>query len=140
MAADDKSSSSSSADWTAEPPVISPSSPSHLTHFKPLTPEQDEPPLRSAYSSFVNLFRFNNKAPTGSIGSFNSTFNSSTDELKIILLQRRIDWLKTRRKSDASLSHDPRTAVQLRTALKRLKEIMEGKSQSQHLVQRKLSN
>lgn len=34
------------------------------------------------------------------------------------------------RKSDASLSnHDPRTAVQLRTALKRLKEIMEGKSQ-----------
>lgn len=34
------------------------------------------------------------------------------------------------RKSDAALSnHDPRTAVQLRTALKRLKEIMEGKSQ-----------
>lgn len=34
------------------------------------------------------------------------------------------------RKSDTSLSgHDPRTAVQLRTALKRLKEIMEGRSQ-----------
>jgi len=34
------------------------------------------------------------------------------------------------RKSDTTLSnHDPRTAVQLRTALKRLKEIMEGKSQ-----------
>lgn len=34
------------------------------------------------------------------------------------------------RKSDTALSnHDPRTAVQLRTALKRLKEIMEGKSQ-----------
>lgn len=34
------------------------------------------------------------------------------------------------RKSDTPLSnHDPRTAVQLRTALKRLKEIMEGKSQ-----------
>lgn len=38
--------------------------------------------------------------------------------------------LDSSRKSDASLSnHDPRTAVQLRTALKRLKEIMEGKSQ-----------
>jgi hypothetical protein len=61
MAADDKSSSSSSTDWTAEQPVLSPSSPSHLTQFKPLTPEQDEPPLRSAYSSFVNLFRFSNK-------------------------------------------------------------------------------
>lgn len=61
MAADDKSSSSSSTDWSVEPPVISPTSPSHLTHFKPLTPEQDEPPLRSAYSSFVSLFRFNNK-------------------------------------------------------------------------------
>lgn len=61
MAADDKSSSSSSTDWSAEPHVLSPTSPSHLTHFKPLTPEQDEPPLRSAYSSFVNLFRFNNK-------------------------------------------------------------------------------
>ena len=34
------------------------------------------------------------------------------------------------RKSDTPLSnHDPRTAVQLRTALKRLKEIMEGRSQ-----------
>lgn len=34
------------------------------------------------------------------------------------------------RKSDTPLNnHDPRTAVQLRTALKRLKEIMEGKSQ-----------
>lgn len=36
----------------------SPGSPSHLTHFKPLTPDQDEPPFKSAYSSFVNLFRF----------------------------------------------------------------------------------
>lgn len=60
MAADDKS-SSSSTDWSTEPPIISSASPSHLTHFKPLTPEQDEPPLRSAYSSFVNLFRFNTK-------------------------------------------------------------------------------
>lgn len=58
MAAEDKASSSSSAmDWSSEPP-LSPTSPSHLTHFKPLTPEQDEPPLRSAYSSFVSLFRF----------------------------------------------------------------------------------
>ncbi len=58
MAAEDKASSSSSAmDWSSEAP-LSPTSPSHLTHFKPLTPEQDEPPLRSAYSSFVSLFRF----------------------------------------------------------------------------------
>lgn len=61
MAADDKSLSSSSTDWSFEHPVVSATSPSHLTHFKPLTPEQDDPPLRSAYSSFVSLFRFNNK-------------------------------------------------------------------------------
>uniref|UniRef100_A0A672T045 1-phosphatidylinositol 3-phosphate 5-kinase n=1 Tax=Sinocyclocheilus grahami TaxID=75366 RepID=A0A672T045_SINGR len=96
MAAEDKASSSS------EQP-LSPTSPSHLTHFKPLTPEQDEPPLRSAYSSFVSLFRFSKEG---------------------------------RRKSEAPLgSHDPRTAVQLRTALKRLKEIMEGKSQDSDLKQ-----
>uniref|UniRef100_A0A3Q2Z2S7 1-phosphatidylinositol 3-phosphate 5-kinase n=1 Tax=Hippocampus comes TaxID=109280 RepID=A0A3Q2Z2S7_HIPCM len=59
MASGDKFVPSSSSNWSVEPPVISPTSPSHLTHFKPLTPEQDEPPLRSAYSSFVNLFRFN---------------------------------------------------------------------------------
>lgn len=59
MAADNKSTSSSSTlDWNSEPP-LSPTSPSHLTHFKPLTPDQDEPPLRSAYSSLVSLFRFN---------------------------------------------------------------------------------
>lgn len=59
MAADDRSTSSSSTlDWSSEPPP-SPTSPSHLTHFKPLTPDQDEPPLRSAYSSLVSLFRFN---------------------------------------------------------------------------------
>lgn len=60
MAADDKSSSSSSTlDWVPEPPPSPvPTSPSHLTHFKPLSPEQEEPPLRSAYSSFVSLFRF----------------------------------------------------------------------------------
>lgn len=39
------------------------------------------------------------------------------------------------RKSETPLSnHDPRTAVQLRTALKRLKEIMEGKSQVRFLT------
>lgn len=54
MAAEDKA----AMDWSSEP-ALSPTSPSHLTHFKPLTPEQDEPPLRSAYSSFVSLFRFN---------------------------------------------------------------------------------
>lgn len=42
--------------------------------------------------------------------------------------------VESSRKSDTPLSnHDPRTAVQLRTALKRLKEIMEGKSQVQCL-------
>lgn len=60
MAADDKS-SSSLMEWTTETSVNLPVSPSRLTHFKPLSPEQDEPPLRSAYSSFVNLFRFSNK-------------------------------------------------------------------------------
>ncbi|XP_074002118.1 1-phosphatidylinositol 3-phosphate 5-kinase isoform X2 [Numenius arquata] len=55
MAADDKR--SPTLDATSELPH-SPSSPSHLTHFKPLTPDQDEPPFKSAYSSFVNLFRF----------------------------------------------------------------------------------
>lgn len=55
MAADDKR--SPTLDSTSELPH-SPSSPSHLTHFKPLTPDQDEPPFKSAYSSFVNLFRF----------------------------------------------------------------------------------
>lgn len=55
MAADDKQ--SPTLDSTSDLPR-SPSSPSHLTHFKPLTPDQDEPPFKSAYSSFVNLFRF----------------------------------------------------------------------------------
>lgn len=55
MAADDKR--SPTLDSSSDLPR-SPSSPSHLTHFKPLTPDQDEPPFKSAYSSFVNLFRF----------------------------------------------------------------------------------
>ncbi|XP_063503921.1 1-phosphatidylinositol 3-phosphate 5-kinase isoform X14 [Pongo pygmaeus] len=46
----------------------SPTSPSHLTHFKPLTPDQDEPPFKSAYSSFVNLFRFNKERAEGGQG------------------------------------------------------------------------
>ncbi|OXB75804.1 UNVERIFIED_CONTAM: hypothetical protein H355_009615 [Colinus virginianus] len=103
MAADDKR--SPTLDSTTDIPR-SPSSPSHLTHFKPLTPDQDEPPFKSAYSSFVNLFRF------------------SKDN---------------RRKVEPPLGgHDPRTAVQLRslsTVLKRLKEIMEGKSQDSDLKQ-----
>ncbi|XP_068428368.1 1-phosphatidylinositol 3-phosphate 5-kinase isoform X2 [Clinocottus analis] len=160
MAADDKSSSSSSTDWSVEPPVSSPTSPSHLTHFKPLTPEQDEPPLRSAYSSFVNLFRFNNKedgrppstvtektdvpspspqserrswsaSPTQSLYSSRSHRKQHPD-----LLRRTSTASDCSRKSDTPLSnHDPRTAVQLRTALKRLKEIMEGKSQDSDLKQ-----
>uniref|UniRef100_A0A3B3ZKP4 Uncharacterized protein n=1 Tax=Periophthalmus magnuspinnatus TaxID=409849 RepID=A0A3B3ZKP4_9GOBI len=128
MAADDKSSSSSSTDWSIDPPVLSPTSPSHLTHFKPLTPEQDEPPLRSAYSSFVNLFRFSNKGQ-----DYQQHWAPS------LLCRRKKEELVRQsfpvsRKSDSSLSsHDPRTAVQLRTALKRLKEIMEGKSQVMQL-------
>ncbi|XP_054470984.1 1-phosphatidylinositol 3-phosphate 5-kinase isoform X1 [Anoplopoma fimbria] len=160
MAADDKSSSSSSTDWSVEPPVSSPSSPSHLTHFKPLTPEQDEPPLRSAYSSFVNLFRFNNKedgrppstvsekpdvpspSPQSDRGSWSSSptqsFYSSRSHQKQHPdhLRRTSTASDGSRKSDTPLSnHDPRTAVQLRTALKRLKEIMEGKSQDSDLKQ-----
>ncbi|KAF1382975.1 hypothetical protein PFLUV_G00149410 [Perca fluviatilis] len=159
MAADDKSSSSSSTDWSVEPPVLSPTSPSHLTHFKPLTPEQDEPPLRSAYSSFVNLFRFNNKeegrppstssekpdVPPPSPQSERSWSSSPTHSLYGSRPHRKQhpDHLRRTstasdgsRKSDTPLSnHDPRTAVQLRTALKRLKEIMEGKSQDSDLKQ-----
>nr|XP_046260042.1 1-phosphatidylinositol 3-phosphate 5-kinase isoform X2 [Scatophagus argus] len=160
MAADDKSSSSSSTDWSAEPPVVSPSSPSHLTHFKPLTPEQDEPPLRSAYSSFVNLFRFNNKeegrpvssasekqdvpspSPQSEGRSWSTSPSHSLHGLRTHQKQHPDHLRRTStvsdgsRKSDTPLSsHDPRTAVQLRTALKRLKEIMEGKSQDSDLKQ-----
>uniref|UniRef100_A0A8D3ARW3 1-phosphatidylinositol 3-phosphate 5-kinase n=1 Tax=Scophthalmus maximus TaxID=52904 RepID=A0A8D3ARW3_SCOMX len=160
MAADDKSSSSSSTEWSVEPPTVSPASPSHLTHFKPLTPEQDDPPLRSAYSSFVNLFRFNNKeegrlpsatsekpdAPTHSPQSERRSWSTSpSHSLHGSRSQRKQHGEHLRRtstasdgsrKADAPLSnHDPRTAVQLRTALKRLKEIMEGKSQDSDLKQ-----
>uniref|UniRef100_A0A3B3VMV4 Uncharacterized protein n=1 Tax=Poecilia latipinna TaxID=48699 RepID=A0A3B3VMV4_9TELE len=146
MAADDKSSSSSSTEWNIEPPASSPTSPSHLTHFKPLTPEQDEPPLRSAYSSFVNLFRFSSKGRVWSQSrSSESVFldspshsvhNSRTHQKQHPDILRRTSTVSDgSRKSDASLSsHDPRTAVQLRTALKRLKEIMEGKSQHRPIV------
>ncbi|XP_028250028.1 1-phosphatidylinositol 3-phosphate 5-kinase isoform X3 [Parambassis ranga] len=158
MAADDKSSSSN--DWNVEPPVISPTSPSHLTHFKPLTPEQDEPPLRSAYSSFVNLFRFTSKeegrppstaseksdAPSPSPQSERRSWSSSPSHSVYSSrlhrkqhpehLRRTSTASDGSRKSDTPLSnHDPRTAVQLRTALKRLKEIMEGKSQDSDLKQ-----
>ncbi|XP_051564156.1 1-phosphatidylinositol 3-phosphate 5-kinase-like isoform X2 [Myxocyprinus asiaticus] len=198
MAAEDKASSSSSAmDWSSEPP-LSPTSTSHLTHFKPLTPEQDEPPLRSAYSSFVSLFRFSkektgaNIAPAKKLGKLGKS--SLCTVIKVIsrknkddlgesrlreegrpasvteksqsassspqgprrnwsspshsihgpethrkhseLLRRTSTASEGRRKSEAPLgSHDPRTAVQLRTALKRLKEIMEGKSQDSDLKQ-----
>uniref|UniRef100_A0A7N5ZU61 1-phosphatidylinositol 3-phosphate 5-kinase n=1 Tax=Anabas testudineus TaxID=64144 RepID=A0A7N5ZU61_ANATE len=157
MAADDKS--SSSADWNFEPPVISPTSPFHLTHFKPLTPEQDDPPLRSAYSSFVNLFRFNNKdegrppvivaekqeVPSPSQSEQSSWSSSPTHSVYGSRTHRKQHPEHLRRtstasdgsrKSDTPLSnHDPRTAVQLRTALKRLKEIMEGRSQDSDLKQ-----
>uniref|UniRef100_A0A669E192 Phosphoinositide kinase, FYVE finger containing n=1 Tax=Oreochromis niloticus TaxID=8128 RepID=A0A669E192_ORENI len=156
MATDDKSSSSSSTDWSVEPAGISPTSPSHLTHFKPLTPEQDEPPLRSAYSSFVNLFRFNNKdegrppstasekpdIPAPSPQSERRSWSTSPSHSRTHRKQHPDHYRRTSTasegsgKSVASLSnHDPRTAVQLRTALKRLKEIMEGRSQDSDLKQ-----
>uniref|UniRef100_A0A8C2A1P4 1-phosphatidylinositol 3-phosphate 5-kinase n=1 Tax=Cyprinus carpio TaxID=7962 RepID=A0A8C2A1P4_CYPCA len=146
MAAEDKASSSSSAmDWSSEQP-LSPTSPSHLTHFKPLTPEQDEPPLRSAYSSFVSLFRFSkgkteffsrHYGPRRNWSSpSHSIHGSETHRKHSELLRRTSTASEGRRKSEAPLgSHDPRTAVQLRTALKRLKEIMEGKSQDSDLKQ-----
>lgn len=160
MAADDKSSSSSSTDWSTEPPVLSPTSPSHLTHFKPLTPEQDEPPLRSAYSSFVSLFRFNNReegrTPSSVAEKADVPSPSPQSERRSWSVSPSLSGHGSRshrkqhpdhhrrtstasdgsRKSESSLSsHDPRTAVQLRTALKRLKEIMEGKSQDSDLKQ-----
>uniref|UniRef100_A0A8C5KZJ4 1-phosphatidylinositol 3-phosphate 5-kinase n=1 Tax=Jaculus jaculus TaxID=51337 RepID=A0A8C5KZJ4_JACJA len=145
----------------------SPTSPSHLTHFKPLTPDQDEPPFKSAYSSFVNLFRFNKERGEGSQGEQQSPSGSwSSPQLSSRAqsvrspipykkqlneeLQRRSSVLEnslshsqentdTRRKADPVFGgHDPRTAVQLRslsTVLKRLKEIMEGKSQDSDLKQ-----
>ncbi|XP_051998627.1 1-phosphatidylinositol 3-phosphate 5-kinase-like isoform X2 [Xyrauchen texanus] len=169
MAAEDQASSSSSAmDWSSEPP-LSPTSTSHLTHFKPLTPEQDEPPLRSAYSSFVSLFRFSKEktganiapakkleegrpdsvteksqsassSPQGPRRNWSSPSHSihgtETQRKHSELLRRTSTASEGRRKSEAPLgSHDPRTAVQLRTALKRLKEIMEGKSQDSDLKQ-----
>uniref|UniRef100_A0A8C2ZPV1 1-phosphatidylinositol 3-phosphate 5-kinase n=1 Tax=Cyclopterus lumpus TaxID=8103 RepID=A0A8C2ZPV1_CYCLU len=144
MAADDMS--SSSTDWSTEPLISSPTSPSHLTHFKPLTPEQDEPPLRSAYSSFVNLFRFNHKGqgPQQSRGRWTSSLSGFREDgcpvpfssIREEELVHKSDPVPLHRKSDTPLSnHDPRTAVQLRTALKRLKEIMDGKSQDSDLKQ-----
>uniref|UniRef100_A0A671SYU1 1-phosphatidylinositol 3-phosphate 5-kinase n=1 Tax=Sinocyclocheilus anshuiensis TaxID=1608454 RepID=A0A671SYU1_9TELE len=149
MAAEDKASSSSSAmDRSSEQP-LSPTSPSHLTHFKPLTPEQDEPPLRSAYSSFVSLFRFSkvmeksqsaSSSPQGPRRNWaspsHSIHGSETHRKHSELLKRTSTASEGRRKSEAPLgTHDPRTAEQLRTALKRLKEIMEGKSPDSDLKQ-----
>ncbi|XP_078407853.1 1-phosphatidylinositol 3-phosphate 5-kinase isoform X3 [Cetorhinus maximus] len=149
----------------------SPTSPSHLTHFKPLTPDQDEPPFRSAYSSFVSLFRFNKDdgRPNSSYrtelsqsepqGTEVSWSNRQVDDRKYLrsspTYKKQRTGEKPRRASSASIvksqgadghrkpdvsmgSHDPRTAVQLRsltTVLKRLKEIMEGKSQDTDLKQ-----
>ncbi|NWZ19493.1 FYV1 kinase, partial [Asarcornis scutulata] len=155
MAADDKR--SPTLDSASDLPR-SPSSPSHLTHFKPLTPDQDEPPFKSAYSSFVNLFRFSKAEraeaaqadPQALSGGWSSpqhptraqSLRSPVPYKKQLSgeLQRRASTaLDNRRKVEPPLgSHDPRTAVQLRslsTVLKRLKEIMEGKSQDSDLKQ-----
>ncbi|KAM5265851.1 1-phosphatidylinositol 3-phosphate 5-kinase isoform 10-T10 [Hipposideros larvatus] len=135
----------------------SPTSPSHLTHFKPLTPDQDEPPFKSAYSSFVNLFRFNKERAEGGQGEQPPLSGSWTSpqlpsraqsvrsptpykkQLNEELQRRSSTVLETRRKAEPAFGgHDPRTAVQLRslsTVLKRLKEIMEGRSQDSDLKQ-----
>ncbi|XP_010564017.1 PREDICTED: 1-phosphatidylinositol 3-phosphate 5-kinase isoform X12 [Haliaeetus leucocephalus] len=157
MAADDKR--SPTLDSTGDLPH-SPSSPSHLTHFKPLTPDQDDPPFKSAYSSFVNLFRFSkddgrlsSPAERAEAGQSDPQVLSSgwsspqhptraqslrspvpyKKQLTGELQRRSSTTLDNRRKVEPPLGgHDPRTAVQLRslsTVLKRLKEIMEGKSQ-----------
>ncbi|KAJ8012594.1 hypothetical protein DPEC_G00044490 [Dallia pectoralis] len=158
MSTDDTVSSwSSSLASGVEPPLSPGTTPSHLTHFKPLTPEQDEPPLRSAYSSFVNLFRFNKEEgrPQSVIEKPEVVVKSPTEERRTWtspahsihglgtyrkqhpdLLRRTSTASEGRRKSETPLgTHDPRTAVQLRTALKRLKDIMEGKSQDSDLKQ-----
>ncbi|XP_056662968.1 1-phosphatidylinositol 3-phosphate 5-kinase isoform X4 [Monodelphis domestica] len=153
MATDDKT--SPTLDSSNDLPR-SPTSPSHLTHFKPLTPDQDEPPFKSAYSSFVNLFRFSKERPEGGqgdqqplSGSWTSPQHSSRTQsvrspisykkpINEELHRRSSTVLDTRRKAEAVIGHDPRTAVQLRslsTVLKRLKEIMEGKSQDSDLKQ-----
>ncbi|XP_077304584.1 1-phosphatidylinositol 3-phosphate 5-kinase isoform X2 [Lithobates pipiens] len=159
MATDDKS--SPTLEPASELPR-SPSSPSHLTHFKPLTPDQDEPPFKSAYSSFVNLFRFSKdevrvvtsteRTESGPgdptiRNTWSSPHHSPTSQpvkfpvqyKKQLLGERRSSTnSETRRKVEPPLGHDPRTAVQLRslsTVLKRLKEIMEGKSQDSDLKQ-----
>uniref|UniRef100_A0A671FV92 Phosphoinositide kinase, FYVE-type zinc finger containing n=1 Tax=Rhinolophus ferrumequinum TaxID=59479 RepID=A0A671FV92_RHIFE len=75
MATDDKT--SPTPDFANDLPR-SPTSPSHLTHFKPLTPDQDEPPFKSAYSSFVNLFRFNKERAEGVQGEQPSLSGSWT--------------------------------------------------------------
>ncbi|XP_066481245.1 1-phosphatidylinositol 3-phosphate 5-kinase isoform X2 [Tiliqua scincoides] len=136
-------------------------SPSHLTHFKPLTPDQDEPPFKSAYSSFVNLFRFSKddgrlassvertEAGQGDQQMLSANWSSPQHTLRTHSLRspykkqttgerRSSTTLENRRKEPALSGHDPRTAVQLRslsTVLKRLKEIMEGKSQDSDLKQ-----
>ncbi|XP_052647249.1 1-phosphatidylinositol 3-phosphate 5-kinase isoform X12 [Harpia harpyja] len=163
MAADDKQ--SPTLDSTGDLPH-SPSSPSHLTHFKPLTPDQDDPPFKSAYSSFVNLFRFSrddgrlsSPAERAEAGQSDPQVLSSgwsspqhptraqslrspvpyKKQLTGELQRRSSTTLDNRRKVEPPLGgHDPRTAVQLRslsTVLKRLKEIMEGKSQDSDLKQ-----
>ncbi|XP_028924164.1 1-phosphatidylinositol 3-phosphate 5-kinase isoform X2 [Ornithorhynchus anatinus] len=163
MATDDKA--SPTPDSASDLPS-SPASPSHLTHFKPLTPDQDEPPFKSAYSSFVNLFRFSkdegrlSSAPERAEGGqenqqpLNASFTRPqhpartptarspgpyTKQLNEELQRRSSAILDTRRKVEPTPGgHDPRTAVQLRslsTVLKRLKEIMEGKSQDSDLKQ-----
>ncbi|XP_070364594.1 1-phosphatidylinositol 3-phosphate 5-kinase isoform X9 [Equus asinus] len=151
MATDDKT--SPTLDSANDLPR-SPASPSHLTHFKPLTPDQDEPAFKSAYSSFVNLFRFNKDRAEGEQQSLTGGWPSPqlpsrTQSVRSPIpykkqlteeLQRRPSAvLDTRRKAEPTFGgHDPRTAVQLRslsTVLKRLKEIMEGKSQDSDLKQ-----
>uniref|UniRef100_UPI0035901CC2 1-phosphatidylinositol 3-phosphate 5-kinase isoform X2 n=1 Tax=Myxine glutinosa TaxID=7769 RepID=UPI0035901CC2 len=136
-------------------------SPLHLTSFKPLTPVVEELPLRSAYSSFVSLFRFGKgegkdramsqcetRSVTRSIKDGESLSQPPRDSSSSPA-REQASWVPhtadcgmhqpyeaVHQKEEPGM--DPRVAGQLRslgTVLRRLKEIMEGKNQDSDLKQ-----
>ncbi|XP_078714192.1 1-phosphatidylinositol 3-phosphate 5-kinase isoform X1 [Lampetra fluviatilis] len=141
----------------------------HLTSFKPLSPhEEDLPPLRSAYSSIINLFRFKGSDPVVHKGEPQVQVEGSMDSHFTPRRESQTDsWHDPRQESSSDTRQgtrehrsrtvrssgqplqdpsqrkeegpiDPRSAVQLRslgTVVKRLKEIMDGKSQDTDLKQ-----
>ncbi|RXM34146.1 1-phosphatidylinositol 3-phosphate 5-kinase [Acipenser ruthenus] len=151
MATGEKPSSSSSSSSTLDlsgEPLQSPSSPPQLTHFKPLTPEQEEPPLKSAYSSFVSLFRFSRDEARPAAAPEKSKVDpgchqGARESCSSAKHTSRAQSVKTstqnkQHSTDSQRRSSTVSAVQLRsisTVLKRLKEIMEGKSQDSDLKQ-----